>query len=45
MLPADAARNPSHVHARILRKAIRKGLVLDELHPGDVLNPRWRPQA
>ena len=36
-LPADEARNPSHVHARILRKAIRKGLVLDELHLGDVL--------
>ena len=36
-LPADEARNPSHVHARILRKAIRKGLVLDKLHLGDVL--------
>ena len=36
-LPADEARNPSHVHARILRKAIRKGLVLDDLHLGDVL--------
>ena len=36
-LPADEARNPSHVYARILRKAIRKGLVLDELHLGDVL--------
>ena len=36
-LPADEARNPSHVHARILRKAIQKGLVLDYLHLGDVL--------
>ena len=36
-LPADEARNPSHVYARILRKAIQKGLVLDGLHLGDVL--------
>ena len=36
-LPAGEACNPSHVYARILRKAIRKGLVLDELHLGDVL--------
>ena len=36
-LSADKARNPSHVHAHILRKAIHKGLVLDELHLGDVL--------
>ena len=36
-LSADEARNPSHVYARILRKAIRKGLVLDDLHLGDVL--------
>ena len=36
-LSADEARNPSHVYARILRKAIRKGLALDELHLGDVL--------
>ena len=36
-LSADEARNPSHVYARILRKAIRKGLVLDELHLDDVL--------
>ena len=36
-MSADEARNPSHVYARILRKAIRKGLVLDELHLGDVL--------
>ena len=36
-LPADEASNPSHVYAQILRKAIQKGLVLDELHLGDVL--------
>ena len=36
-LSADEACNPSHVHARTLRKAIQKGLVLDELHLGDVL--------
>ena len=29
--------NPSHVYAGILRKAIHKGLVLDNLHLGDVL--------
>ena len=31
------ARNPSHVYARILRKAIQKHVVLDDLHLGDVL--------
>ena len=36
-LSTDEACNPSHVYARILRKAIRKGLVLDELPLGDVL--------
>ena len=36
-LSADEARNPSHVYARILRNAIQKGLVLDNLHLGDVL--------
>ena len=36
-LSADDARNPSHVYARILRKAIHKRLVLDGLHLGDVL--------
>ena len=36
-LSAGEASNPSHVYARILREAIRKGLVLDELHLGDVL--------
>ena len=34
---AVEARNPSHVYARILRKAVQKGLALDELHLGDVL--------
>lgn len=36
-LSADDARNPSHVYARILRKAIQRHLVLDDLHLGDVL--------
>ena len=36
-LSAEAACNPSHVYARILRQAIQKGLVLDELHLGGVL--------
>jgi 16S rRNA G966 N2-methylase RsmD/predicted RNA-binding Zn-ribbon protein involved in translation (DUF1610 family) len=36
-LSAEEARNPSHVYGRILRKAIHKRLVLDELHLGDVL--------
>lgn len=36
-LPTDEALNPSHVYARILRKAIRKGLALDKLHLVDVL--------
>ena len=36
-LSVDDARNPSHVYARILRKAIQKHIVLDELHLGDVL--------
>ena len=29
--------NASHVYARMLRKAIQKGLLLDDLHLGDVL--------
>ena len=33
----DDARNPSHVYARILRKAIQKHLVLDDLLLSDVL--------
>lgn len=36
-LPPKEARNPSHVYARILRKAIQKHHVLDQLHLGDVL--------
>ena len=36
-MSAVEARNPSHVYARLLRKAIQNGLVLDELHLGDVL--------
>lgn len=36
-LPAAEADNPSHVYARILRKAIQEGMVLDELHLSDVL--------
>jgi hypothetical protein len=31
------ARNPSHVYARVLKKAIEEHLVLDHLHLGDVL--------
>jgi hypothetical protein len=33
----DNARNPSHVYARVLKKAIKKHLMLDHLHLGDVL--------
>ena len=36
-LSVDEARNPSHVYARILRKAIGKHLMLDDLHLSDVL--------
>lgn len=36
-LSVKYSRNPSHVYARILRKAIQKHLVLDDLHLGDVL--------
>ena len=36
-MSSDEARNPSQVYAWILRKAIRQGLVLDNLHLGDVL--------
>ncbi len=36
-VPANEVRNPSHIYARVLRKAIQKGLVLDGLHLGDVL--------
>jgi hypothetical protein len=33
----ENARNPSHVYARVLKKAIEKHLMLDHLHLGDVL--------
>jgi hypothetical protein len=36
-LSIDAARNPSHVYARILRKAIQLHMPLDEFHLSDVL--------
>ena len=36
-LSVDGARNPSHIYARILRKALQKHLVLDGLHLSDVL--------
>ena len=36
-LPSREAENPSHVYARILRKAIEQHLVLDDLHLVDVL--------
>ena len=36
-LSADGECNPSHVYSRILCSAIKKGLVLDELHLGNVL--------
>jgi hypothetical protein len=36
-LSDDDARNPSHVYARILRKAIQEHCTLDELHLTDVL--------
>ena len=36
-LSIDEARNPSHVYAHILRKAIHRHLVLDDLHLSDVL--------
>ena len=36
-LSFDEARNPSHVYARILRKAIREHYTLDQLHLSDVL--------
>ncbi len=36
-LSVQDTRNPSHVYARILRKAIQKHYILDELHLSDVL--------
>lgn len=36
-LLAEESDNPSHIYARILRKAIQKHVFLDDLHLGDVL--------
>jgi len=36
-ISSNEALSPSQVHARLLRKAIRKGSALDDLHLGDVL--------
>lgn len=36
-LSSNQAQNPSHVYARILRKAIQQHIILDDLHLGDVL--------
>jgi 16S rRNA G966 N2-methylase RsmD len=36
-LSTEDVRNPSHLYARILRDAIRKHLLLDDLHLGEVL--------
>ena len=36
-LSAEGKKNPSHVYAHILAKAIQKHLTLDDLHLGDVL--------
>lgn len=36
-LSSNEAQNPSHVYARILRKAIQQHIILDDLHLGDVL--------
>ena len=36
-MTSENARNPSHVYARVLKKAIEKHLMLDRLHLGDVL--------
>ena len=36
-LSCSQAQSPSHVYARVLRTAIRRGLVLDDLNLGDVL--------
>jgi hypothetical protein len=36
-LSLEDDRNPSHVYARVLRKAIHQHLALDKLHLGDVL--------
>jgi len=36
-LSVDKARNPGHVYGRILREALQKHLMLDDLHLSDVL--------
>ena len=36
-LALETTPNPSHVYARVIREAIRNGIVLDELHFSDVL--------
>jgi hypothetical protein len=36
-LSAEDAKNPSDLYARVLREAIHKHFVLDDLHLGDVL--------
>ena len=36
-LAIEDIRSPSHVYARVLKKAIQEHLVLDDLHLGDVL--------
>jgi hypothetical protein len=36
-MPPDETSNPSHVYARVLRKAIHRHYILDGLHLGDVL--------
>lgn len=36
-LPTVEAKNPSHLYARILSKAIQQHVILDDLHLGDVL--------
>lgn len=36
-LPEEDARNPSHIYAHLLKKAIQRHFVLDDLHLGDVL--------
>lgn len=37
VLPREAKSNPSHVYVGVLKKAIERHLVLDDLHLGDVL--------
>jgi adenine-specific DNA methylase len=36
-LSIEDTRNPSHIYARILRKAIQEHFILDELHLADIL--------